>query len=93
MRLDLILHPCVHFAETVRQIVTELEQRLAVLLGVPVPAPGDRLIESTRLRQIGQIGKISPYDANVATQLQRWVSECLNCFVWHFRVFAHRTNQ
>ena len=44
-------------AETVRQIVTEVEERLAILLGVPLPTPGERVLEGRRLSVIGQVGK------------------------------------
>ena len=41
-----------------QQIVTEVEERLAVLLGVPVPTAGERVLEGRRLSKIGQVGKL-----------------------------------
>ena len=41
-----------------QQIVTEVEERLAVLLGVPVPTAGERVLEGRRLSVIGQVGKL-----------------------------------
>ena len=39
--------------------MTEVEERLAVLLGVPVPTAGERVLEGRRLSVIGQVGKMT----------------------------------
>jgi len=39
--------------ETVRQTVAEVEERLAVMLGVPVPTVAERVMEGKRLSMIG----------------------------------------
>ena len=44
--------------------MTEVEERLAVLLGVPVPTAGERVLEGRRLSMIGQVGK---YDGHCAS--------------------------
>jgi len=46
------------FSETVQQIVKEVEERLAVLLGVPIPTAGERVLEGRRLSVIGKVGKL-----------------------------------